>query len=142
MKKSLQNKEMKAFTKQFQNTPCGLLDDVWLKPFRPELKRRRDYVQNRWDKLKNTPDWHEEFGLHHLTDGSWLFREWLPGVKDVWLKGGFSSTTRVTASGKAASLQAHSTTATATECKSHGQRAAKATACQLAPRMSFGRKRR
>ena len=80
----------KHFTSQFLNTPCSLRDDKWLKPFRHELKRRRDYVQNRWDALKSSQDWHEEFGMHHLQDGSWLFREWLPGVKGVWLKGDFN----------------------------------------------------
>ncbi|MBP5639820.1 MAG: alpha amylase C-terminal domain-containing protein [Victivallales bacterium] len=81
---------LKIATEHFENTPCRLREDASLKPFLSELRFRRKYILDRWKALEVQQDWHEQFGLHRLSDGSWIFREWLPGVKGVWLKGDFN----------------------------------------------------
>ena len=78
-------------------TRTHLLDDPYLAPFEPILKRRAETAQSRADQLSAAPGSlaefacaHEYYGLHRTADG-WVFREWAPHATAIWLVGDFSA---------------------------------------------------
>ncbi|MFI4910032.1 MAG: alpha amylase C-terminal domain-containing protein [Sedimentisphaeraceae bacterium JB056] len=74
-----------------------LLDDEYLKPFYSNIERRRDRIiltKKRFEKqagsLKEFAGGHHYFGLHKSKDG-WVFREWAPNAKNIYIVGEFSN---------------------------------------------------
>jgi 1,4-alpha-glucan branching enzyme len=70
--------------------------DPWLQPYGPQLEKRRmlfqeslDLITNQWGSLKSFASAHEFFGLHYAND-QWVFREWAPNAKEIYLVGSFS----------------------------------------------------
>ena len=74
-----------------------LLDDDYLAPFKGKIEFRKDRAKDMEKRLTqggiSLTDFasaHEYFGLHKLDD-CWVFREWAPHVKDMYLVGDFSN---------------------------------------------------
>ena len=73
-----------------------LMDDPWLEPYAPIIKRRHELVEKRIAELINVPGSlaefacaHEYYGLHRNAEG-WVFREWAPNAVNIWLVGDFT----------------------------------------------------
>ena len=75
-----------------------LKNDPWLEPYAAAIEgRHQDAVRKERELLaggaKNLVDFanaHKYFGLHRLSDGSWIFREWAPNATAITLVGDFS----------------------------------------------------
>lgn len=73
-------------------------DDPWLEPFRLAIEGRYKYTQHREQILTNggsislsdLASGYQYFGLHKLSDG-WVFREWAPNAKTIFLIGTFNN---------------------------------------------------
>ena len=72
-------------------------NDIWLKPFAEELRKRHLHVIEKEQELsgkKTLADFatgHLYFGLHYLADKKqWVFREWAPNATDIYLIGDFN----------------------------------------------------
>jgi 1,4-alpha-glucan branching enzyme len=78
-----------------QRKPALILNDPWLEPFSEVITRRQKYVDEREKKLchgQKLTDFavgHLYYGLHKTKYG-WIFREWAPNAKEVYLVGEFS----------------------------------------------------
>ena len=72
-------------------------NDPWLEPFSAAIEGRHQYVLNKELELTNggkttLSDFatgHLYFGLHRTRKG-WVFREWAPNAKDIYLIGDFN----------------------------------------------------
>jgi 1,4-alpha-glucan branching enzyme len=89
---------MRRYFSRLGNLPVKLRDDPLLAgSFAGALRQRHDHiVQQRacllGDKdILGFADWHEFFALRRRSDGSWCFREWLPGATGACLIGEFSA---------------------------------------------------
>lgn len=79
-----------------------LRNDPWLEPFAPAIEGRHQDVERKLAELTASTDGslvdfanaYEYFGLHHLKDGSWVFREYAPNASAIWLIGTFSEWSR------------------------------------------------
>lgn len=74
-----------------------LLDDPYLAPYEPIIRRRASLAEEQAQKLSSSPGSlsefacaHEYYGLH-LRDGEWIFREYAPNATEIFLVGDFSS---------------------------------------------------
>ena len=73
-------------------------NDPWLEPFSAAIEGRHQYVLNKELELTNggkttLSDFatgHLYFGLHRTRKG-WVFREWAPNAKDIYLIGDFNN---------------------------------------------------
>jgi 1,4-alpha-glucan branching enzyme len=78
------------------NTTSFYLSDSWLDPFREVIDRRiakcflkeKQLVGN--GNLGNFAMGHYYYGLHRLKD-SWVFREWAPNAKSIFVIGVFTN---------------------------------------------------
>ncbi len=77
----------------------GLFRDPWLLPYLEPFRERQAFVEQRRRELLahcgagslwEAADWHRRYGFHRLPNGTWRFREWLPGAKAVHLMGEFN----------------------------------------------------
>lgn len=74
------------------NTPAIIRNDPWLKPFEKTIIRRIEKAEEKEKelagdkKLKDFATGHLYFGLHK-TDDEWVFREWAPNAKEIFLIG-------------------------------------------------------
>lgn len=88
---------MKRFP-QWKNVPRSLSDDPWLDPYREILAgraRRADELEKRLCSdcpggLTEFAQAHKYFGLHKISGGGWVFREYAPHAEAVYLVGDFS----------------------------------------------------
>lgn len=72
-------------------------NDPWLKPYRLPIEGRYKYAIHKEKILTNDgaislsdfSSGHHYFGLHKLAEG-WVFREWAPNAKDIFLIGTFN----------------------------------------------------
>lgn len=70
-------------------------NDPYLKLFKSKIETRINQVQNKEQELiqgKNLSKFanaHHYFGLHK-TKQSWIYRDWMPNAREVWLIGDFS----------------------------------------------------
>ncbi len=72
-------------------------NDPWLQPFLPAIEGRHQQVLNKEKELTNGgkitlsefASGHLYFGLHHTRKG-WIFREWAPNAKEIYLIGDFN----------------------------------------------------
>jgi len=71
--------------------------DSWLQPYGPQLEKRRAFFQEniklikaKWGSLKNYASGYKEFGLHYYNK-QWVFTEWAPNAKEIYLVGNFSN---------------------------------------------------
>ncbi|MDE5774371.1 MAG: alpha amylase C-terminal domain-containing protein [Muribaculaceae bacterium] len=75
-----------------------LRNDSWLEPYAPAIEGRHADVERKLNELTadtngslvDFANAYEYFGLHHLDDGSWVFREYAPNATSIWLTGTFS----------------------------------------------------
>lgn len=75
-----------------------LRNDPWLEPFEPAIEGRHEDVVRKLDELTaNTggslsdfANAYKFYGLHHLPEGGWMFREYAPNAREIWLIGTFS----------------------------------------------------
>ena len=75
-----------------------LRHDPWLEPYAPAIEGRHEDVVRKLEELTaNTngslvefANAYKYYGLHHLPEGGWIFREYAPNAKDIWLIGTFS----------------------------------------------------
>jgi len=77
-------------------TLSKLTDDPWLRPFLGRIRSRAKRAAELADRLAagtgSLADFasaHEYYGLHRR-NGRWLFREWAPNARQIWLVGDFS----------------------------------------------------
>lgn len=78
-----------------------LFDDPWLTPHAETYLKRQAFVAERrrmvlgsgHDRLSEIADWHIHYGLHRQQNGTWRFREWLPGITYACLMGEFNGWT-------------------------------------------------
>ena len=75
-----------------------LCDDPFLAPYAECLRTRSERVAQRIVHLtgggKSLAEFagaHEYYGLHRIVGGGWIFREWAPNAKEIWLVGDFSN---------------------------------------------------
>jgi 1,4-alpha-glucan branching enzyme len=74
-----------------------LKDDMALGPYMPRLKERKQRLAALKKKLAprgklaSFACGHEYYGLHHLKEGGWCFRELAPNATAMWLVGDFSN---------------------------------------------------
>ncbi|MBQ8570140.1 MAG: 1,4-alpha-glucan-branching enzyme, partial [Kiritimatiellae bacterium] len=74
-----------------------LKDDMALGPYLPKLKERKQRFTALkkklapHGKLASFACGHEYYGLHHLKEGGWCFRELAPNATAMWLVGDFSN---------------------------------------------------
>ncbi|MDE6494519.1 MAG: alpha amylase C-terminal domain-containing protein [Bacteroidales bacterium] len=72
--------------------------DSWLWPVADRIEARhsdycrtRQWIESEWGGLKAFASGHEYFGLHYRKqDKIWVFREWLPNARHVFLVGDFN----------------------------------------------------
>ena len=74
-----------------------LRNDPWLEPFAPAIEGRHEDVERKLEELKGADgslsdfaNAYKYFGLHHLPEGGWVFREYAPNATGIWLMGTFS----------------------------------------------------
>ena len=73
--------------------PGIITKDPWLIPYEPVIKRRLKHINDILDSITSGGDiahaalLHKYFGLHHLKDGGWVFREWAPNAKAIFFVG-------------------------------------------------------
>ena len=72
-------------------------NDPWLQPYSEAITGRHEDVLRKeaelltgTDSLDSFANAHKYFGLHHLDNGSWVFREWAPNATGITLIGDFS----------------------------------------------------
>ncbi|MDO5447850.1 MAG: alpha amylase C-terminal domain-containing protein, partial [Prevotellaceae bacterium] len=71
--------------------------DSWLEPYEGAIVGRHEYARakiqtltnNGKCELKDFAQGHKYFGLHKTTDG-WVFREWAPNAREIFLIGDFN----------------------------------------------------
>lgn len=73
-------------------------NDPWLKPYAEAINgRHKDAIDKEKEltatdgSLKAFANAHNYFGLHHTSDGGWVFREWAPNATAITLIGDFSN---------------------------------------------------
>lgn len=65
--------------------------DPWLEPYREQLVNRLDFIASQSNRIlagSNLVDFslgYLYYGLHQLRDGGWVFREWAPNAKEIYL---------------------------------------------------------
>ena len=71
--------------------------DSWLKPFENQILARRenyrsklDYINSKWGSLYNFASNHLYLGLHK-GQNEWVFREYAPNAKEIYIVGDFSN---------------------------------------------------
>ncbi len=75
-----------------------LRNDPWLDPYTEAIEGRHQDVIRKYDELTTNTDGslvdfanaYRYFGLHHLANGNWVFREYAPNATGIWLIGTFS----------------------------------------------------
>ena len=75
-----------------------LRNDPWLKPYAPAILGRHEDVVKKLDELTASTNGslsdfanaYQYYGLHHLAEGGWVFREFAPNATEIWLIGTFS----------------------------------------------------
>ena len=72
-------------------------NDPWLEPFAPAIEGRYQRVLDKERELTggkmsltDFASGHMYFGLHRTRKG-WVFREWAPNAKDIYLIGDFNN---------------------------------------------------
>ena len=75
-----------------------LCDDPFLAPYAECLRARSERAKRRIAdlaedgvSLSRFAGAHEYYGLHRADGGGWVFREWAPNAKEIWLVGDFSN---------------------------------------------------
>ena len=75
-----------------------LCDDPFLAPYAECLRARSEWAKRRIAdlaedgvSLSRFAGAHEYYGLHRADGGGWVFREWAPNAKEIWLVGDFSN---------------------------------------------------
>ena len=76
----------------------NLIDyDNWLSPYTLQIESRHSIYKNRleginrkWGSINKFATAHDYFGLHKNKDG-WIFREWAPNAKAIFIVGDFSN---------------------------------------------------
>lgn len=83
-------------TRHIPNRRAALAEDAWLAPFLGRIRARADYARQLARKLAQGHDsladfasGHEFFGLHRISSGGWVFREWAPNAGTVVVIGDF-----------------------------------------------------
>ena len=77
------------------NPASFYISDPWLKPFRDIIDKRIDKCNLKEKQLTGNGTLvdfamgHHYYGLH-LIDGQWIFREWAPNAKSIYLIGTFN----------------------------------------------------
>jgi len=77
--------------------------DPWLKPFQEAIDARHAHILRERDaiavdgSLSKGLNNHLYYGLHHLPDGKWVFREWAPHANRIYLIGDFNNWKRTSA---------------------------------------------
>ena len=73
-------------------------DDPWLEPYSDAINGRHQDAVNKIDELTGGTSNLVEFanaynyyGLHHTSDGGWVFREWAPNATEIYLIGDFNN---------------------------------------------------
>ncbi|MCH5220167.1 MAG: alpha amylase C-terminal domain-containing protein [Muribaculaceae bacterium] len=82
-----------------------LRNDPWLMPFAEAIEGRHQDAISREKQilgesnrsLSEFANAHLYFGLHRNENGEWVFREWAPGARAIWLIGDFSGWQRTDA---------------------------------------------
>ncbi len=75
---------------------ASLRDDGWLAPHHAALDARRDRVLALnarlagGGRLADFAQGHKHFGLHRLSDGSWIYRDWAPNATSLHITGAFN----------------------------------------------------
>lgn len=71
--------------------------DPWLWPVADRIEKRHDdyrrtkaWIEAQYGSLYEFAGAHHYYGLHPVEPGGWVFREWLPNAKDVFLTGDFN----------------------------------------------------
>lgn len=78
-------------------TPKYYSQDEWLKPFRSVIDERCEKCRQKEKSLAGDGSLgdfalgHLYYGLHRLSDKSWVFREWAPNATAIYLTGTFSN---------------------------------------------------
>ncbi|MBD5307546.1 MAG: 1,4-alpha-glucan-branching enzyme [Bacteroides sp.] len=75
-----------------------LRNDPWLDPYAEAIEGRHQDVIRKYAELTSNTDGsltafanaYKYFGLHHLDNGGWIFREYAPNATGIWLIGDFS----------------------------------------------------
>jgi 1,4-alpha-glucan branching enzyme len=75
-----------------------ILNDPWLEPHAAAIKGRHQFMQQKEKEL--TADGSRSlgsfasgylyFGLHHIAEGGWAFREWAPAATAIYITGDFN----------------------------------------------------
>ncbi|MDR1739262.1 MAG: hypothetical protein LBR45_00685, partial [Bacteroidales bacterium] len=72
-------------------------NDPWLHPVADKIERRyndyvntREWLKNEYGSVHNFANAYQYYGLHYK-GGKWIFREWLPNAKSVFLIGDFNN---------------------------------------------------
>ena len=72
-------------------------NDPWLAPFseaiegrHTEAMRKEKELCSQAGTLNDFANAHRYFGLHRMDDGRWVFREWAPNAREIYLIGDFS----------------------------------------------------
>ncbi len=76
-----------------------LRNDPWLEPYAVAIEGRHEDVIRKYNELTTDTDGslvefanaYRYFGLHHLDNGNWVFREFAPNATGIWLIGTFSN---------------------------------------------------
>ncbi|MDE6333212.1 MAG: 1,4-alpha-glucan-branching enzyme, partial [Muribaculaceae bacterium] len=73
-------------------------NDPWLEPYAEAITGRHNdavatekRLTSASGSLSEFANAHQYFGLHRLSDGSWIFREWAPNATAVTLIGDFNN---------------------------------------------------
>lgn len=82
----------------FPGYRASLMDDTWLAPYYPAIRKRSANAHAKVDILAKASGGvfrdfacaHEYYGLHRIHTG-WVFREWAPNAQRIWLVGDFSN---------------------------------------------------
>ena len=75
-----------------------LRNDPWLSPYAAAIEGRHNDVVRKLEELTSSTggslsdfaNAYKYYGLHHLGEGGWIFREYAPNATEIWLVGTFS----------------------------------------------------
>ena len=78
-----------------------LRNDPWLEPYAPAIEGRHEDVLRKLNQLTANTDGsltdfanaYKYYGLHHLPNGGWIFREYAPNATAIYLIGTFNDWT-------------------------------------------------
>ncbi len=76
-----------------------IADDPWLEPYAEAIEGRHQDAVNkiaeltgkkRGGRLTDFANAHHYYGLHHLSEGGWVLREWAPNATEIYVIGDFN----------------------------------------------------